>query len=234
MSRHPPIATLVALLATPPRGGPGGPTYPQEWFTDDLEAGNAWTLIGANGTPTVAAAAAAAHSGTLGLQFATRSDGAADGDCADIHHYFQPPTQDYLTATCWARLPNPDNNLYTYFSLVTPSAGHLHRAIVRYLPAHHKWQYINAAGSYLDIPGAAYTWSANTWIPLTWRLRVSTLHYTSFTCPAGTSDLSAEALNDGGATDLTLPHLRLYLKASATPPAALDADDFRVTHSPNP
>ena len=234
MSRHPPIATLVALLATPPRGGPGGPTYPQEWFTDDLEAGSVWTLIQASGVPTVAAAAAAAHQGTLGLQLATRSAGAAGGDYVEIHHYFQPPTQDYLTATCWARLPDPGNNVWAAFSLVTLSAGHLHRATVFYLPAPHKWQYTTSAGNAVDIPGAAYTWAANTWIPLTWGLRVSTLHYTCFTCPAGTFDLSAQALHDAGATALTLPHLRLYLKASATPPAALHADDFRVTHSPSP
>ena len=234
MSRHPPTATLVALLATPPRGGPGGPTYPQEWFTDDLEAGNVWTVFDADGTPTCAAAAAAAHQGTLGLQFATRSDGAAENDIAEIHNYFQAPTQDYLTATCWARLPDPDHNLRTHFTLATISAGHAHRANVIYPPALHKWYYSNAAGDAVEIPGAAYTWPANTWIPLTWGLRVSTLHYTSFTCPAGTFDLSAQALYDAGATDLTLPHLRLRLWASATPPAAMDADDFRVTHSPSP
>ena len=234
MSRHPPTATLVALLATPPRGGPGGPMYPQEWFTDDLEAGSVWTLIGGDGVPTVAAAAAAAHSGALGLHFATRTTDAAENDTAEIHHYFQAPTQDYLTATCWARLPDPDHNYHVTFGLVTLSAGHLYPATVFYVPASHKWQYINSAGDPVDIPGAAYTWPANTWIPLTWGLRVSTLHYTSFTCPAGTFDLSAEALHDAGATDLTLPHLRLHLKASATPPAALDADDFRVTHSPDP
>lgn len=222
---------IAALLATAPKGNHQA-VWPAQWWNDDIEWDDRWTVDVGVGDCVHEPAAAALRTGAAGFHLKTRPTAAANNDYVLVGQLSTLPAQDYLTLQAYYRLPSKTPSLKVELHLAVYSGGHKYNALFVHITASNKWQYYNSAGALADVAGGAYTWTANAWTPLTLQVRYSTLRWGTVTWPGGSADLSAQGLYDAGADATTGCRIELQAMANAAAPVTLHVDDVQLFHSP--
>ena len=231
---HPTPAQFVTVLGTPPRATPGDLAWPRVHWSDDLEGALNWAILSQTGTASCTISTAGYHTGMHSLRTATRTVDKAEDDQITVDQICTAPAEDYWTLDVWLDLPAVAPAKEWDLQLASWTGGHIYTATLKHLTAAHKFQYINAAGASTDVPAGGYNWPATTWVHITLQIRRSTLQWGTVTWPAGSADLSAQGLRDGGADAGSGARLLLQAVASANPPIILHSDTWRLLHGPTP
>jgi hypothetical protein len=130
---------------------------------DDFESLLKFTMNGGTGDSTFALDAAVAYNGDHSLHMKTRATAAAENDWIECQRLsFQRPGRRYSFEVTW-NYSTVLANKEILFQLFIADGAMAHACTLKYLPNSSKWQYLNSAGAYSDVPGGSQLLYAGGW-----------------------------------------------------------------------
>lgn len=170
---------------------------------DDMEGLFKWAKTGTGADPVLEKGAVVCFNGSYGLHAKSRVTTPAAADYVKAARYFPcRACEKYSLELIWQMVSLGEFN-YLDFVLWLDDGTTIFMGVVRYDRVNTLWKYRNAAGNYVEIPGAGQTFWAGVWNRLRFTIDLRTGLYVSVESCAKVFDVSALAMYtsaSGGST----------------------------------
>jgi len=174
-------------------------------------------------------AASAAYSGNAGLVLAPDHISPAANDYNLVNFTFSPSSSKTFFLYTYFRLPTLLSCKKLEFIFTLDNTINEYSAKILYDPINNKFQYLNSANTYTDIPDSSYTLEDNRWYRLIWGINIDTTKHIFLMLAHLKFDLSSYLFVTGATNDVFTSYLQVKITTQSTTAPIVHLDNILIT-----
>ena len=180
---------------------------------DDCDVFRNWFTDGTGTDFVVALDTTIIFNGDASMKLQTKATSPAAGDFVEAFRRIYLPASKLVSMELFWRYSIEADTRFIDFLLKYFDSSNRHEADIRYNVQSAKWQYLNSAGTFSDIPGGAQSFTQKAWNRLKFTIDFRNNQYLKFTSNDLEVDLTDTPIYNP--SDTTKPQLTTHIRLEA-------------------